>query len=179
MCDCKHCEMSRRIADVYDSLPETVQDIIDDLWLEWEHDSMEHGYYKAVVEGVWPNADEIIENARRSKIVLTSEEAELVFHTLENPPKTSQKLLDAAKRYKEKNMSTCSKIEEFYSSEEYAYDVYMSLENNYTKVNKIKVDMLYQTQETIGFVAEYLRDKGYTILSQKGDGLIVLRRTEN
>ena len=59
------CEMSKRVRAVYKELPEEAQSVIDDLWTEWEYESMEASYYMAVVEGEWPNSDEIIESIRR------------------------------------------------------------------------------------------------------------------
>jgi hypothetical protein len=64
MCDCQVCQFSRDVKARMDTMPEDakvlVRELMDNL-VEVEND---RDYYKAIVTGVWPSADEVIKQSR-------------------------------------------------------------------------------------------------------------------
>jgi len=68
MCDCNLCKRSRRTQIELDKLTEEQREFwsnVYDFLFETEADLE---YYKSLVEGTWPNADEVISNYRKSNV---------------------------------------------------------------------------------------------------------------
>ena len=67
MCECEICVRSRSFNDVVEALPAEHQEyfrVMYDQLLEIEH---ERDYYKVIVDGTWPNADEVIKHIRSKR----------------------------------------------------------------------------------------------------------------
>lgn len=65
MCDCQVCTENRYFMTQLEGLTESQKEYFEGL-----HDSMlntmeDNSYYKALLDGTWPNADKVIENWRK------------------------------------------------------------------------------------------------------------------
>ena len=65
-CECEVCYFSRLVNEQIQKLEDPeAQNFFLNLYDMVVHAEMDRDYYKAIVEGVWPNADEIIAKHRR------------------------------------------------------------------------------------------------------------------
>lgn len=67
MCDCEVCQQSRAFYKYLDTVPAESRDYFVNLYdalLEAEEDRC---YYRALLDGSWPDADKVIENWRKRK----------------------------------------------------------------------------------------------------------------
>lgn len=69
-CDCNLCSLSRRVAFVLDAgeRPE-LRDMVEELFGLYESMMLDENWANAVIDGSWPNADEIIKHAREVRKV--------------------------------------------------------------------------------------------------------------
>lgn len=66
-CQCDFCKRSRRIALARIGLSDEAKQLIDDLHNELVHAELDRDVHKAVIEGTWPGADEIIKHTRTGR----------------------------------------------------------------------------------------------------------------
>ena len=67
VCECEICVRSRSFNVIVEALPAEHQEyfrVMYDHLLEAEH---ERDYYKVIVDGTWPNADEVIKHIRSKR----------------------------------------------------------------------------------------------------------------
>jgi hypothetical protein len=66
MCECKICKRSKKIVDLLSRLKKDDQDFLMALADELDHAEMERDYMASIVDGSWPNADDVIERERKA-----------------------------------------------------------------------------------------------------------------
>jgi hypothetical protein len=67
MCDCKLCVRNKSVQLAIERLPDDRQQFFSDFFEYVIGVETDLGYYKAIVDGSWPNADEIIKYKRGKK----------------------------------------------------------------------------------------------------------------
>jgi len=66
-CTCPLCQRIRKIRKVMAASKGEMYAFLLELAEELAHVEMDRDYYKSIVEGSWPQADKIIENARKRR----------------------------------------------------------------------------------------------------------------
>lgn len=64
MCDCDVCKLSRKVREKLELMPEDQRGFWEEFYDNFIHVEFDRDYYKSVIDGSWPNADNVIENAR-------------------------------------------------------------------------------------------------------------------
>jgi hypothetical protein len=54
-CACEGCQLARRCSRAAKVSGKVVQDLLNDLFGAYEHEGMDHGYWKARYDGTWPS----------------------------------------------------------------------------------------------------------------------------
>lgn len=65
MCDCRLCKRSREVRAALERIPEQEREFWSRLHEGLFETEADLEYYKAIVDGTWPNADEVIANHRK------------------------------------------------------------------------------------------------------------------
>jgi hypothetical protein len=63
-CHCSLCIRTREFREALEKLPASDRMFWTDIYSHLFHAEADRDYYKAIVEGSWPNADEIISKHR-------------------------------------------------------------------------------------------------------------------
>lgn len=66
-CDCTVCNRTRLFKEELGKIPESSHEYFISLFNEMEQAETDRDYYKVIVDGTWPNADEVIKHVRTSK----------------------------------------------------------------------------------------------------------------
>jgi len=66
-CACDACKKNDDVMERLQRLPEEERDFFEEMWLDNMHLQLDRDYYRAVIEGSWPNADDIIKHIRESR----------------------------------------------------------------------------------------------------------------
>lgn len=67
MCDCDQCQFNKKYQDELDKLPPDAQAFFSDVYDQLAQAETDVSYYRCIVNGVWPNSDEIIAQARKKQ----------------------------------------------------------------------------------------------------------------
>lgn len=65
MCQCALCDRNDMIREFIMDKPQEVQEFVMDMNEMLIHAEMDKEYYRSVVYGTWPDADELIQTARK------------------------------------------------------------------------------------------------------------------
>lgn len=63
-CTCRVCERHRSIVAHLANIPETERPFFEDLVSELEHAEMDRDHLQAILDGSWPNAEEVLAGYR-------------------------------------------------------------------------------------------------------------------
>ena len=66
-CNCEVCQYSRKVQENLEGLPEDKRKFFEDMYEILVHVEMDRDWYKCIIEGVWPNADDIIQRSRERR----------------------------------------------------------------------------------------------------------------
>jgi hypothetical protein len=66
-CNCAICQRSQQFQEALKLVPETDKQFWKDLFSLLYDVEMDRDYYRAIVDGSWPNADEVIHQRRTKK----------------------------------------------------------------------------------------------------------------
>lgn len=64
-CECKSCKMSAAYEVALEHVPEEHKAVFVELYEECVHAQTDAAYYRSIVEGVWPNSEEILAQYRQ------------------------------------------------------------------------------------------------------------------
>lgn len=64
VCECELCVRTKKFRASLEKIPESERAFWTDLYDHLFHVEVDRDYYKSIVEGSWPNADEVISNYR-------------------------------------------------------------------------------------------------------------------
>ena len=64
VCDCNLCQRTRKFRETLDRVPEADKKFWNDIYDTLFHAEFDLNYYRAIVEGSWPSADEILARYR-------------------------------------------------------------------------------------------------------------------
>lgn len=67
MCNCKICTRNRSFEDRIQAIPIEHQEYFRALYDQLEEIETDRDYYRVIVDGTWPNADEVIKHIRSRK----------------------------------------------------------------------------------------------------------------
>lgn len=67
-CNCRICLRSHRFKEALEKVPDQEKQFFRDLFSDLYSVEMDRDYYRAIVEGSWPTADEIIRKHRERKL---------------------------------------------------------------------------------------------------------------
>ena len=67
VCNCEVCRRSRSFDERVDAVPIEHQQYFRDLYDSLLEIEMSRDYYKVIVDGTWPNADEVIKHIRAKR----------------------------------------------------------------------------------------------------------------
>lgn len=67
MCECEICARSRLFEDRIQAIPIEHQEYFRAMYDQLLEIEMNRDYYKVIVDGTWPNADEVIKHIRSKK----------------------------------------------------------------------------------------------------------------
>ena len=62
--DCPVCQRTRKFREALERVPEKDKEFWSDIFSTLFHAESDRDYYHAIVEGSWPNADEVIARHR-------------------------------------------------------------------------------------------------------------------
>ena len=65
MCDCEICEQNRIFRSHLEGLTESQVEFFEGLHEQFLNLAEDNSYYKALLEGSWPESDKVIENWRK------------------------------------------------------------------------------------------------------------------
>lgn len=65
-CQCKLCSRTREFRTKLEAVPEQEREFWSNMYEYLCETEADRDYYKAVVEGTWPTADEVIKNHRKT-----------------------------------------------------------------------------------------------------------------
>jgi hypothetical protein len=64
VCECKLCIRTKKFRASLEKIPESEREFWIGLHDDLYHVEVDRDYYKSIVDGSWPNADEVISNNR-------------------------------------------------------------------------------------------------------------------
>lgn len=73
-CECDECKYGDEVSKHLDNLSKEDRIFFNDLYGKYIHESDDCGYYKAIVTGTWPDADEIIAHQRELRNAPTNKD---------------------------------------------------------------------------------------------------------
>lgn len=68
-CDCKLCKRTGQFKTVLERAPEQDKKFWNEIYNALFHSEADRDYYKCVVDGSWPTADEVIISHRKNRAV--------------------------------------------------------------------------------------------------------------
>jgi hypothetical protein len=66
-CDCEVCSYHKNFQAWRETLPESAKEFADELMQMYDHVADDRSYLRAIIDGSWRTADEIIKKAREYK----------------------------------------------------------------------------------------------------------------
>lgn len=67
-CSCDVCKQSITFREHLDRIPAELHEYFQELYDVLIHAQFDNDYYKAIIDGSWPEADLIIDRARKRKV---------------------------------------------------------------------------------------------------------------
>ncbi len=67
-CNCKICVQGREFRRIVSQLPPLDQEWMDEFYEEYCNSGLDANVNEAIIDGTWPNADEIIKFAREKSL---------------------------------------------------------------------------------------------------------------
>ena len=64
MCECEVCQLSRKVHEKLELLPEDQRAFWEEMYDALVHAEFDRDYYRSVIDGSWPNSDLVIERVR-------------------------------------------------------------------------------------------------------------------
>lgn len=65
-CNCKLCLRTQQFRLSLEKVPESEREFWSNIYSDLFHVEVDRDYYKAIVEGTWPDADQIINRHRQN-----------------------------------------------------------------------------------------------------------------
>ena len=56
-CRCESCRFTAKVARIQSRLPDADRAVIEELLLKWAHADTDASYYRARLDGTWPDAE--------------------------------------------------------------------------------------------------------------------------